>query len=72
MVELFAFLHDSQMLNEYSDPRHGARAADFAASLNGQFFDLKAGQLDKLCHAMQHHHSVLLGWRPIGFGPGGH
>ena len=55
VVELFAFLHDSQRLNEYSDPLHGARAADFAASLNGQFFDLKAGQLDKLCHAMQHH-----------------
>jgi uncharacterized protein len=33
----------------------GARAADFAASLNGQFFELNAGQLDKLCHAMQHH-----------------
>jgi hypothetical protein len=22
---------------------------------SGPFFDLKAGQLDKLCHAMQHH-----------------
>jgi uncharacterized protein len=55
VVELFAFLHDSQRLNEYSDPLHGARAADFAASLNRQFFDLKAGQLDKLCHAMKNH-----------------
>ena len=32
VVELFAFLHDSQRLNEYSDRLHGARAADFAAS----------------------------------------
>ncbi len=55
VVELFAFLHDSQRLNEYSDRLHGARAADFAASLNGQYFDLKAEQLDKLCHAIQHH-----------------
>jgi uncharacterized protein len=55
VVELFAFLHDSQRLNEYSDPLHGSRAADFAASLNGRFFDLKSGQLDKLCHAIQHH-----------------
>ena len=31
-----------------------ARAADFAASLNGQFFDLKAEQLDKLRHAIEH------------------
>ena len=55
VVELFGFLHDSQRLNEYSDSLHGARAADFAASLNGQFFDLKAEKLDKLCHAIQHH-----------------
>ena len=55
VVELFAFLHDSQRLNEYSDRLHGARAADFAASLNGQFFDLKAEQLGKLCHAIEHH-----------------
>ena len=54
VVELFAFLQDSQRLNEYSDRLHGARAADFAASLNGQFFDLKAEQLDKLRHAIEH------------------
>jgi uncharacterized protein len=55
VVELFAFLHDSQRLNEYRDPLHGARAAEFAASINGRFFDLQAPQLDKLCHAIQHH-----------------
>ena len=55
VVELFAFLHDSQRLNEYSDRLHGARAAEFAVSLNGRFFDLKAVQLDKLCFAMEHH-----------------
>jgi len=55
VIELFAFLHDSQRINEYSDPLHGARAADFAASLNGQFFDLTAEQLDKLCYAIRHH-----------------
>ena len=55
VVELFALLHDSQRLNEYSDRHHGARAADFAASLNGHFFNLKAEQLDKLCHAIRNH-----------------
>jgi len=29
--------------------------ADFAASLNGQYFDFKADQLGKLCCAIQHH-----------------
>ena len=42
VVELFAFLHDSKRLNEYSDPDHGARAADYATSLNGSFFTLNA------------------------------
>jgi len=55
VVELFAFLHDSQRLNEYSDRLHGSRAAEFAVSLNGRFFDLKTEQLDKLCYAMEHH-----------------
>jgi uncharacterized protein len=55
VVELFAFLHDSQRLNEYSDRHHGSRAARFAASLNGRFFDLKTEQLDQLCYAMEHH-----------------
>jgi len=55
VVELFAFLHDSQRVNEYSDRLHGSRAAEFAASLNGRFFDLKTEQLDQLCYAMEHH-----------------
>jgi uncharacterized protein len=57
VVELFAFLHDSQRLNEYSDHLHGLRAAEFAASLNGKFYDLKASQLDKLCKAIGDHSS---------------
>ncbi len=38
-----------------ADLLHGARAAEFSASLNGRFFDLKTEQLDKLCHAIQNH-----------------
>ena len=34
VVELFAFLHDSQRLNEGTDTKHGERAAEYAASLN--------------------------------------
>ncbi len=55
VVELFAFLHDSKRLNEYSDPDHGARAAEYATSLNGSFFTLNANQLDLLCIAMRGH-----------------
>ena len=55
VVELFAFLHDSQRHNEWVDPDHGNRAADYAASLNKTYFDLDGGQLDLLCFAMRGH-----------------
>ena len=55
VVELFAFLHDSQRLNEGTDAKHGERAAEYAASLNHSFFSLTTSQLDKLCHAIRHH-----------------
>jgi uncharacterized protein len=55
VVELFAFLHDSQRVNEYTDRDHGNRASEFAASLNGVFYDLNARQLDQLCNAIRWH-----------------
>ena len=55
VIELFAFLHDSQRENEWRDPLHGTRAADFAVSLNSVYFDLNSSQLDKLCYAMTLH-----------------
>jgi uncharacterized protein len=33
VVELFAVLHDSCRLNDYADPKHGPRAAQFAEDL---------------------------------------
>jgi len=55
VIELFSFLHDSQRKNEYTDRDHGNRAAEFAASLNGIFFDLNGCQLDQLCNAIRWH-----------------
>ena len=40
VVRLFAVLHDSRRVSEATDPDHGPRAAEFARSLRGQFFDL--------------------------------
>ena len=55
VVELFGFLHDSCRLNDGRDPQHGARAAKFAHGIHGDYFQLNAKQLDKLCYAMTHH-----------------
>ena len=55
VVELFAFLHDSQRKNEYVDEGHGYRAAEYVRSLKTVYFDLTPIQLDKLCIAMSGH-----------------
>ena len=55
VVELFAFLHDSQREDEWCDPGHGARGADYARALQGRFFDLKPAQLDRLSYAIRYH-----------------
>ena len=55
VIKLFAFLHDSQRVSEYSDPEHGSRAAQYAKSLNGKFFDLKQDQMELLTLAMEGH-----------------
>jgi uncharacterized protein len=55
IIELFGFLHDSCRFNDGRDPEHGARAAEFAHGIHGDYFQLNAKQLDKLCFAMQNH-----------------
>ena len=60
VVELFALLHDSQRENEYLDPAHGERAAEFAAALNHRYFDLTPAQLDRLTLAMRLHSEGLM------------
>ena len=55
VAELFAFLHDSQREDEWGDPHHGHRGADYARSLQGVFFELKPAQLDRLAQAIRHH-----------------
>ena len=55
VIELFALLHDSQREDEWRDPEHGVRAAEFASSLNGKLFNLTDHQIEKLITAMSGH-----------------
>ncbi|MCP3987162.1 MAG: hypothetical protein GY723_22475 [bacterium] len=55
IVELFAFLHDSQRENDSWDQEHGLRAAEVARELNGRFFELGDQDLDLLVFACQEH-----------------
>ena len=52
---LCAFLHDSRRLNDERDPQHGERAATFAGTLVGQFFDLELDDLALLQAACRGH-----------------
>ena len=55
VVELFCMLHDTQRRNEYRDPSHGRRAARYAKSLRGVWFDLSDKDMDLLTEALKYH-----------------
>ena len=57
----FAFLHDSQRHNDYKDPEHGLRAADFAVQLRkqGVITELGGSDFERLCEAMRLHSNGL-------------
>jgi uncharacterized protein len=55
VVVLFAVLHDSKRLNENFDHKHGQRAADFAASLQGKTIQLSEDQFKSLYAACAGH-----------------
>lgn len=55
VVELFAFLHDSQRFNDGADPEHGSRAAEYALSKHGVLFHLEPPQLEALVTACRGH-----------------
>ncbi len=60
VVELFAFLHDSQRLSDGRDREHGARAADFTLQLNRELLHLDGPGLEMLTYAVRHHSDGLI------------
>jgi len=62
VVRLFAIFHDSRRLNEHTDPDHGKRGADYAASLRNEAFsldDARFALLTEACigHTDEQYHS---------------
>jgi len=55
VVRLFAWFHDSCRVSEWTDPDHGRRGADYAASLRGAVFDLEDEGFDRLVYACTWH-----------------
>lgn len=55
VIQLFAFIHDAERYDDYTDPGHGERAAVLAEHLNGQFFDLSRKRLGWLMQACEMH-----------------
>jgi uncharacterized protein len=55
VVRLFAVLHDSRRINEFTDPEHGPRAAEFARTLRGDLFDLPDPEFNLLHRACAGH-----------------
>jgi uncharacterized protein len=55
VVALFAVIHDSHRLTDGDDPLHGLRAAEYAATLRGGFFDLSDVDFARLHVACAYH-----------------
>lgn len=73
VVEWFAFLHDIRRLDDGHDEHHGARAAEFAATLRGEWIHLSAPDFDRLHYACQGHFNFAHPWQskfphPVGIG----
>src|SRR3990172_2534567 len=55
VVELFAVFHDSKRIDEGIDKGHGARGAEYARELRGEFFELDDVAFDLLSAACAEH-----------------
>lgn len=55
VVALFSVFHDACRLNENSDPEHGKRGANLAASFRGTHFDLPDDMFERLYEACVNH-----------------
>lgn len=55
VVSLFAILHDSQRIDDCTDPEHGPRAAEYATKLRGSLFDLNDHDFRLLYRACEGH-----------------
>ena len=55
LVELFCLLHDTQRKNEDADPLHGQRAAKYAKTLRGVWFDVTDSEMALLTEALTYH-----------------
>lgn len=60
VVELFCLLHDTQRKDEWEDPYHGQRAADYASSIRGEWFELSDAEMSKLTEALSLHSAGLI------------
>ena len=58
VVELFAFFHDAQRVNDGYDQGHGFRGAEYAKKLRGTFFDVSDDDFALLYEACRDHTDV--------------
>tara|TARA_R110002072_G_scaffold30342_1_gene94816 strand:- start:123 stop:686 length:564 start_codon:yes stop_codon:yes gene_type:complete len=60
VVELFALFHDSRRINDGTDPEHGARGAELAATQRGDWFQLDDAGMEQLRDACALHSEGLV------------
>lgn len=60
VVELFSLLHDTQRQDEWEDPEHGKRAAQYAKSIRGIWFEVTNEEMWQLQQALSLHSDGLV------------
>ena len=55
VIELFSLIHDSRRWNDFDDPLHGHRAAEFCETLNYRWFEADETEIRLLRTACRYH-----------------
>ena len=55
IVKLFAVFHDCMRLNEYDDPGHGRRGAEYATQIKNERINISQDDFDKFYYACEWH-----------------
>ena len=55
IVQLFAVFHDCMRQNEYIDPGHGRRGAEYAVQIKDELINIHSDDFDKFYYACEWH-----------------
>jgi uncharacterized protein len=68
VVRLFAHIHDCKRLDDFQDPEHGDRSADYVKEIEDELEFLTKTQIEQLWEACKYHHKGVVNKEDITIG----